>query len=185
MSLDQLPLDTGSLLLRQAVLGDATDLLRLSEEQASRTWLPSQVYRDESHARSVLEFLIAQYSSPGNPRQGAYVLVIEHKADRTLIGHVGFSPIEDDVEIGFAIAQRYQGRGLAVEAIVAASRWAFGSFGLERIVAITAEGNIASKRALARAKFLHQEDKLMRFQSVEQSVNVYALSAHSRGESGA
>jgi ribosomal-protein-alanine N-acetyltransferase len=129
--------------------------------------------------RSVLESLIGQYSSPANPRQGAYVLAIEHKADRTVIGHVGLSPIDDDVEIGFAIAQRYQGRGFAAEAIVAASWWAFESFALDRILGITSAANIASKRALLRAEFVHQGDKVMRFQGTEQSVSVYALPAHS------
>lgn len=174
-----LPLDTRSLRIRKAVLDDARELLLLSNEPVFRTWLPSQVYRDESHARSVLEFLIGQYSSPANPRQGAYVLVIEHKADRTLAGHVGFSPIEDEVEIGFAIAQRYQGQGLAVEAIVAASRWAFGSFELDRILGITSSANVASKRTLVRAGFAHQRDKVMGFQGTEQPVSVYALPVHS------
>lgn len=178
MSLDQLPLDTGSLLIRQIVLDDAGALLRLSNEATFRAWLPSQVYRDASHARSVLEFLIAQYSRPANPRQGAYVLAIEHKADRTLIGHVGLSPIDDDVEIGFAIAQRYQAHGFAVEAIVAASRWALKSFQLDRILGITSSANIASKRTLVRAEFVYQGDKVMKFQGTEQPVSVYALSAH-------
>ena len=185
MSLNQLPLNTRSLLIRQVVIGDARDLLVLSNEETFRAWLPSQVYSDESHARSVLEFLIGQYSTPANPRQGAYVLVIEHKADRTLIGHVGLSPIDDDVEIGFAIAQRYQGQGLAVQAIVATSRWAFEAFELDRILGITSSANIASKRALVHAEFAHQGDKVMRVQGTEQPVSVYALSAHSGPEVGA
>ena len=185
MSLLQLPLDTGSLLIRQFVQGDAEGLLRLSNEPMFRAWLPSQVYRDESHARSILEFLVAQYSSPANPRRGAYVLAIEHKADRTLIGHVGLSPIDADVEIGFAIAQGYQARGLAVEAIVATCRWAFEAFELDRFLAITASANFASKRALVRAGFVHQGDKVMRFQGTEQSVSVYALAFQPGPEAGA
>jgi RimJ/RimL family protein N-acetyltransferase len=183
--LNQLPLNTRSLLIRQIAIGDARDLFELSNEEIFRAWLPSQVYRDESHARSVLEFLIGQYSTPANPRQGAYVLVIEHKADRTLIGYVGFSPIDDDVEIGFAIAQRYQGHGLAVQAIVAASRWALQTFALDRILGITSSANTASKRALMHAEFAYQGDKVMRFQGTEQSVSVYALLAYSGPEVGA
>jgi len=179
MSLNHLPLDTRSLLIRQVALDDTRDLFALSNEEMYRAWLPSQIYSDESHARSVVEFLIGQYSTPATPRQGAYVLVIEHKADRALIGHVGFSPFDDDVEIGFAIAQRSQRHGLAVEAIVAASRWAFETFELDRILGIASSANIASKRALERAEFAHQGDKVMSFQGTEQSVSVYALSAHS------
>src|SRR5262245_21083993 len=100
---DQLPVETRSLRLRRLALQDAPTLLVLSNEETSRTWLPSQVYRDRAHAVSVLEFLIGQYSIPGDPRQGAYVLAIEHRTDGVLIGHVGFSPFDKEVEIGFAI----------------------------------------------------------------------------------
>jgi ribosomal-protein-alanine N-acetyltransferase len=125
----------------------------------------------------VLEFLVSQYAAPADPRRGASVLAIEHRSDGMLIGHVGLSPFDDDVEIGFAIAQGYQGRGLATEAIVAASRWAFETFGLARILGITSVANLASKGALTRAGFKHLGDRVMTFQGTEQSVSVYALSA--------
>lgn len=184
MGQNQLPVMTRSLLIRQFVLEDAGSVLILSHEETSRTWLPSQVYRDHTHAVSVLEYLRGQYSTPANPRHGPYVLAIEHRADRKLIGHVGFSPLEEDVEIGFAIGQRYQGQGYATEAIVAASRWAFQAFELDRILGITAAANMASKRALVRAHFAYQGDKVMGFQGTEQPVSVYALSGGSGHECG-
>lgn len=177
MSFHSLPIHTRSLCLRHAVPADVPRLFVLSNEECSRTGLPSQVYRDEPHARAVFEFLMDQYSTPANPRHGAYVLMIEHVADRTLIGHVGFSPFEGDVEIGFGIAQDYQGRGLAVEAISAASQWAFDSFALPRILGITASTNTASRQTLLRANFAHQQDQIMKFQGHEQLTSIYALPA--------
>lgn len=177
VSLEALPLETRSLRIRRVILDDAPELFALSNEAAYRTWLPSQVYRDESHARSVTHFLIDQYSNPSHPRQGAYVLLIEHRADRTTIGHVGFSPFENDVEVGFAIAGRYQGQGLAVEALAAACPWACTTFQLDRILGITSVANIASKRALGRAGFAHQGDRILNFQGTEQVVGVHALVA--------
>jgi len=176
VSFEPLPLETRSLLLRRFVPQDAPALFVLSNEETARTWLPSQVYRDQAHADSVLEFLISQFSAPGDPRLGPYVLAIEHRADRVLIGHVGLSPLDDDVEIGFAIAQDYQRRGFASEAIAAATSWAFRTFALERILGIASAANTSSKRALARAGFTHEGDKSMRFQGVEQEVSVYVLS---------
>ena len=184
MGLDRLPIQTRSLLLRQFCLEDAGNVFALSQEVTSRTWLPSQVYRDHAHAVSALEYLMGQYSTPANPRHGPYVFAIEHRADRVLIGHVGFSPLEGGVEIGFAIGQKYQGQGLATEAIVAASGWAFQAFELDRILGITAAANVASKRALVRAHFVLQGDQVMKFQGMEQPVSVYALSGssdHARG----
>lgn len=177
VGLDALPLVTPSLRIRRMLLDDARDLFALSNEEAYRLWLPSQVYRDESHARSVLQFLVDQYSSPAHPRWGPYVLVIEHAADRQIIGHVGFSPFGDDVEVGFAIAQRYQRQGLAVEALAAACSWAHATFQLERILGITSAANLASKRTLGRAGFVHQGDRILNFQGTEQVVSVHALAA--------
>jgi hypothetical protein len=72
MVVSQLPIRTRSLLLRHFVLKDAVAFHTLSDEEASRTWLPSQVYRDHAHARSVLESLIGHYSTPGNPTEGTF-----------------------------------------------------------------------------------------------------------------
>ena len=184
MALDPQPLETPSLLIRLFTPQDAPTMLVLSQEEPSRIWLPSQVYRDADHARSAVEYLIAQSLAPANPRLGPYVLAIEHRGDGALIGHVGFSALDDEVEIGFSIAQAYQGRGLATEALVAASRWALEAFGLERILGITAAANIASKRALARAGYVHQRDEMMNFQGTESMVSVYVLSRESGDEGG-
>ncbi len=184
MSLDNLPLHTTSLLLREFVPEDAGEMFRLSQEEAYRAGLPSQAYADEPAARSALEYLIAQCASPADPRLGPVVLAVELAADRTVIGHVGFSPFEGEVEIGFAIAQRCQGRGLGREAVVAAARWAFATFGLETIIGITALGNRASRRVMERAGFAQREERVMRFQGVEESVTFYALAARGRPAPG-
>lgn len=179
MNLDRLPIETMSLRLRHFVPGDSARLLVLSQEATARTWLPSQVYRDDAHALSAVEFLIGQCSSPGDPRRGPYVLAIEHRASATLIGHVGFSPLDGEVEIGFSIAQDYQGQGLAGEAIVAASRWALQAFRLDRIVAVAAAANAASRRVLARSRFAYEGDKTTHFQGSQQAVSIYTLSSDS------
>lgn len=176
MAVNQLPLETRSLLLRHFVMEDVDALHTLSDEESSRTWLPSQVYRDRAHACSVLESLIRAYSTPGNPTEGPYVLGIEDRSDSTLIGHVGFSPWRDEVEIGFAIAERRQRQGLATEAIGAASHWVFSTFGLKKILGITSAANIASMSALRRAGFVHEEDRVMNFQGTEENVCIYVLS---------
>ena len=168
---------TRSLVLRHIVPEDAAALLVLSNEPASRAWLPSQVYRDAEHARAAVEFLIAQAADPADPRLGPYVLAIEDRADGSLLGHVGFSPLDGEVEIGFSIAESRQGRGFATEAIVAAARWVFARFHLERIVAITDAANVASQRTLARAGFIHEGDRTMTFQGTEKLVRTYVLYA--------
>lgn len=174
MDINRLPLETRSLRLRQFVADDAARALFLSNEESSRIGLPSQVYRDLDHARSEVEYLVSQYASPGNPKQGPYVLAIEHRDSSTLIGHIGLSPLDDDVEIGFSIAESFQRQGLATEAIDAASHWAFERFALDQILAITSATNTASRRTLLRSGFIYEGDKTMRFQGIDETVSVYA-----------
>lgn len=185
MDPNQLPIETQSLIIRPFVAGDAAVLLDLSNEDAFRKWLPSQVYRDYAHALSALEFLISRYEIPRNPRHEPYVLGVEHRDDAVLIGHVGFSPLYGEVEIGFSIAQGYQRRGLAAEAIVAGSRWALRTFSLQRILAVTSAANIASRRSLERARFAHEGNRTMIFQGTEQEVSVYLRSGDLANQIGA
>lgn len=175
MALRRLPIRTQALRIRRFVPADTDAVFALSNEETARTWLRDQVYPDRAHTRSVLEFLIGQYAAPGNPRYGPYVLAIEHRLDGLLIGHVGFGPLDGEVEIGFAIAQSYQGQGLATEAVAAASRWALQAFELDRILGIAAVANAASRRVLTRARFAYTGDRRMSFQGAEQDVSVYVL----------
>ena len=167
---------TPSLVLRPFVVEDAERILTLSNEESARRWLPSQVYADVAQASGVLEFLISQYETPADPKRGYFVLAIDDRASGTLIGHVGFSPLEDEVEVGFGIAEDFQRRGFATEAVDAASRWVMDSFDLRRILGITSAANIASQRTLLKAGFSHERDKVMSFQGTEQPVRVYVLS---------
>lgn len=168
--------------IRQFTPDDAAIVLLLSNEESSRIGLPSQVYRDLDHARSEVEYLVSQYAAPGHPKRGPYVLAVEHRESSTLIGHVGLSPLDDDVEIGFSIAESYQRRGLATEAINEVSRWAFETFGLDRILAITSATNLASKRTLVRSRFIYAGEETMRFQGRNETVSIYALPGRSTTE---
>jgi RimJ/RimL family protein N-acetyltransferase len=142
-------IETEALVLRPIELGDAAAMYALSNEPAFRQGLPSQVYADVVEARGVLKFLIEEFTAPADPRRGAYVLAVDHRGDGALIGHVGLSPFEGDVEVGFAVAEAYQRQGLAVEAVIAACRWALSRFGLPRILAITAQSSQGSRQCSA------------------------------------
>lgn len=120
----------------------------------------------------------ARFAHRPLPAKGPYVLGIEDRSDGTLIGHVGFSPLWNDVEIGFSIAEQMQGQGLATEAVIAAVRWAFENFGMERIVGVTSARNVASMRVLEHAGFVHERDTVMNFQGSEQEVTVWARTLH-------
>lgn len=168
-----LPIRTSSLTLRHFVSADAPLLLRLNGEESTRHWLPSHVYPDLSHARTAVDYLIGCYSSPGDARHGPYVLGVELHRTGELLGHVGFSPLDGEVEVSYAIAESARGHGYAAEALVEACGWAANAFALSSLTAITASANLASRRALDRAGFLYRADETMRFQGTEQRVSRY------------
>jgi RimJ/RimL family protein N-acetyltransferase len=148
-------------------------MMELNGEPSTRRWLPSHVYADEQEATDRMRHLISCYSSPGDPRLGPYVLAVDHLASGALLGHVGFSPFDGDVEVSYAIAESYRRRGYGAEALSYACQWAASSFSLPRLLAITESENVASRQTLERAKFVHSEDSVMRFQGTQQAVSHY------------
>ncbi len=55
--------------------------------------------------------------------------------------------------IGYALLPEHRGRGLATDAVRAATAWAFRALAVERIQATVAPANVASQQLLARAGF--------------------------------
>jgi RimJ/RimL family protein N-acetyltransferase len=173
MPLRSLPIRTPSLRLRALTAGDAVRMMALNGEPSTRRWLPSHVYADAEVAAARMQFLIGCYASPGDPRQGPFVLAVDDAASGDLLGHVGFSPFDDDVEVSYAIAEASRRRGLGAEALLHGCRWAAQQFNLASVLALTEAENTASRRTLDRAGFVHAGDVVMRFQGSPQTVSRY------------
>lgn len=173
--LGSLPIETASLTLRAFVPEDAPKIFQMSQEDGMRTWLPNQVYQDEARAAAVLASLISQYSVSGGPRLGAYVLGVQVRSTQALVGHVGFGPLGDAIEVGFAIERAHQRKGIATEAVRAACEWAVDSFSIATILGVTAARNYGSQGVLLRAGFARQREDVIRLQGREQPVVFFAF----------
>ena len=149
-----LPIETASLTLRRFTPADAREVLAMSRQPGLRAWLPDQVYADEREAADVLRHLIAQYDLPAAPVTAPLVLGVCLRPGAALIGHVGLSPSRDVVEIGYAIDDAHQGRGLATEAVRAMADWGIRRFGLPGVDGIVAADNAGSCRVLEKAGFV-------------------------------
>ena len=146
----------------------------MSQEASTKKWLPSQVYRDEAHAASVIAFLASHYRPDIDPRAAPYVLGIEMKATGELVGHVGLSPLHREVEVGFAVKESARGKGIAREAV----RAMCSAFPSLPIIGVTALDNVPSQCVLLRAGFVREEDRRMPFQGGgQQTVLVFRRSA--------
>jgi RimJ/RimL family protein N-acetyltransferase len=178
---EALPILTRSLKLRHFVPADAAAILALNAEPSTRRWLPSHVYGNLEEADAALAELIAWCTTPGDPRRAPHVLAVEESSTSRLIGHVGLSPLEGEVELSYAVAEDARGRGLGREALEAACRWAFTRFALPRLLAITATDNVASRRLLERCGFGHLGDESRRFQGEPTQVSRYVREAGTPG----
>ncbi len=91
-------------------------------------------------------------TQPGVPGQG-FQIAIELKETGVLIGDCYFTINERDnhqAEIGFTLSRAYQGQGFATEAVLCLLNYAFLTFNLHRIIAITDCENAASIALLER-----------------------------------
>ena len=147
------PVTSRSVTLRCFVDEDAPKVFAMSQQAGLRAWLPDQVYDSEAGAREVLRYLIEKYRDPATPSLAPYVLGVCLNGSQELIGHAGLSPLGGQVEVGYAIEQKHQGRGFASEAVKAMSEWAGTFFGLSRILGVVASDNVASCRVLQHAGF--------------------------------
>ena len=83
------------------------------------------------------------------------IWMIELK-DGTHVGDLCFKGISENgsTEIGYGIADNYQGHGYATEAVSALADWAIKQPGVTCVTAETEESNIASQRVLQKSGFL-------------------------------
>ena len=85
-----------------------------------------------------------------------YAMWVIERKDGTPVGDLCFKGLDARgvPEIGYGIAEAYQGRGYATEAVKAALRWAFRQPGVTAVEAETEPGNLASQRVLAKCGFV-------------------------------
>lgn len=78
----------------------------------------------------------------------------------THIGELCFKGLTENgsTEIGYGIAEDYQGHGYATEAVSALTDWAFNHPFVVSVTAETEESNIASRKVLCKAGFIPTGD---------------------------
>jgi RimJ/RimL family protein N-acetyltransferase len=152
-------LRTERLILRPFVPEDAAPIFALSQEQSLRRGIPDQVYADLQEASEALALLMSQYQRAPLPTQAPLVFAVVKRASEQVIGHVGLSPYRGVVEVGYAIGEAWQGRGLATEAVRAWSRRGLTVLSLDAIWGVTARDNRASSRVLEKAGYAHDRSE--------------------------
>jgi RimJ/RimL family protein N-acetyltransferase len=78
-------------------------------------------------------------------------------SDGSIVGNIGILTKEDihrkNIEIGYFLAEKYWGEGIAHRAVKAITSYAFGNFDIVRAYAETFADNTRSRRTLEKAGF--------------------------------
>jgi len=154
-------LSTQRLILRPFLLDDVDDLHALWADREVRRYLFSGEVPARRRAVEIVEHSIEGFALSG---YGFFSVRLDNDPGR-LIGFTGFRPFEQasqggsgvagvagggEVELLFAIAPSYWGRGYATEATRRALRHGFEECGIGRVVATTDTPNQRSVRVLQR-----------------------------------
>jgi ribosomal-protein-serine acetyltransferase len=132
--------------------GDAEELYALTDANRAhlRRWLPwVDLVTSEDDSRSFLETVTAQHKEGRGPTFG---ILYQH----ALVGVVGYLPV-DRVnrcgEIGYWLAERFQGRGIMTASCRFAVRYGFITLDLNRIQIAAGTANAASRAIPERLGF--------------------------------
>jgi ribosomal-protein-alanine N-acetyltransferase len=147
MSPPRLQLVDGTLELLTAALAGANALEALLDVSVAVGW---------EGFPEALPFLCASYSEhpQGHPWGSLFFVELQ---SRTLVGLGGFkgAPSSDGVvEIGYAIAPAFRGRGLATDAVAQMVRRAFADAAVRAVDAHTLGHESPSTRVLEKSRFL-------------------------------
>lgn len=154
MSSQHHQIETARLLLRPFAAEDAAVVAALGREPVKAAFLPDWQHTEES-AAGLIGWFAQCWESP-DPRVRPAVWAITMKESGEVVGHVGLGPKEElggEVEIGYAVSQRFAGQGFATEAAQATVSWAFHQGGLDSLAALVLPDNGASASVLEKIGF--------------------------------
>ena len=140
-------LSTPSLILRALDSSDLDDLYEYASDPEIDRYTPWDHYNNIEEARENLNEFLEAYE-----KHGFWAWGIEHQADKKLIGIININKPGYDrkVEVGYTIARKYWGQGLATEALQALIRYGFEKLDVARIEAVVLPENKASARVLRK-----------------------------------
>ncbi|HEX8992785.1 MAG TPA: GNAT family N-acetyltransferase [Anaerolineales bacterium] len=138
-------LETQRLLLRNQVIEDLDDLWALYVDPQVTKYIPDAP-KTREEARLELEWFTNGH--PRHPGLGLWATILKESGQ--FIGRCGLLPWtidgREEVEVAYAVARPYWGRGLGSEAAAAVLRYGTEKLGLSRLICLIEPGNVASQK---------------------------------------
>jgi len=164
-------LETPRLLLRPFTLDDAEFIYELVNQPSWKQYIGDRGVDSLAAARTYIETVpLASYR-----QHGFGLFAVELKSTGTLIGTCGLlkRATLTDVDIGFALLDRFAGQGLMYEAAAAVLAYCRDTLGLARVVAIVKPDNGRSTSLLERLGM--QEEGLIRLGEGTEELRLYGI----------
>ena len=144
---DQGKLQTERLFLRELDAGDLDFVASMLEDPGVTRFYPKRYTRAD--AVGWIERQQARYAKDG---YGLWLVLL--RVELIPVGQVGLLRQEVNgiptPEIGYLLAQRFWGRGLATEAAIATRDYAFGELNFDRVVSLIRPENLPSQGVARR-----------------------------------
>lgn len=142
--------DPERLVLRDLTLEDLDDLAALYADPRVRQYFPDGTLT-RSQTLKELEWIIKVYY--GTYGYGLWAAILKDSGE--LVGRCGLLPWEiggrTEVEVAYLLGTRRWGRGLATEAAVAITEFAFATLEVDRLIAMVDPRNAASRNVATKA----------------------------------
>ncbi len=138
---------TNRLYLRQFGKEDLDAYAKIMSDHEVGRWFP----KGDGYTREETERSLNRILEHWNKHDFGIWAVIDKEED-ILVGRCGLNIISEvsEVEVDFAFARSYWGRGYATEAAQAALAYGFEILKLDRIIALSKPENIASRRVIEK-----------------------------------
>lgn len=149
-------IETPRLSLRPFTDADLTDYARLIFANPNVTrYLPKRDITPEDRATRTISYI--------NRHWAEYhygIWAITDKSTGEFIGHTGLNFLVDtqEVEVDYALSEAYWGQGIATEAARLSLRYGFDEAGVDRIIALAAPENIASRKVMEHLGMAYIKD---------------------------
>jgi RimJ/RimL family protein N-acetyltransferase len=163
-------IETDRLILRKLSVDDAGFILELVNDPSWLKFIGNKDVKTIEDARSSIS---NKYVEMYN-RLGFGLYLTELKDKRVPIGICGLIKRDalEDVDLGFAFLPDFRGQGYAYEAAAATMEYGKNVLGLNRIAAITSQGNDASIKLLEKLGF--QFEKIVELSKDSEGVMLFA-----------
>lgn len=148
-------IETDRLILRPFTSNDLDALASIGSDPDVMHYIGDGKPQSREQTEQRLNAIIEHHS-----RHGFGLWAAVDKSSGDLMGFCGLQLLDNtsEVEVGYRLAKRFWGMGLASEAAMASLRYGFEDLGLDRIVAVVHPENIASRRVIEKIGLKYVKD---------------------------